>query len=33
LTNGNVVDSPYKSGQTNGNKGTLIVHSQQRVSL
>ncbi|XP_026824984.1 uncharacterized protein LOC105285796 isoform X2 [Ooceraea biroi] len=30
LTNGNVVDSPYKSGQTNGNKGTLIVHSQQR---
>ncbi|KAL6442085.1 hypothetical protein ACFW04_002418 [Cataglyphis niger] len=30
LTNGNVVDAPYKSGQTNGNKGTLIVHSQQR---
>lgn len=30
LTNGNVVDSPYRSGQTNGNKGTLIVHSQQR---
>ncbi|XP_011689259.1 PREDICTED: uncharacterized protein LOC105450868 isoform X2 [Wasmannia auropunctata] len=30
LTNGNVVDSPYKSGQTNSNKGTLIVHSQQR---
>ncbi|EGI62210.1 PREDICTED: uncharacterized protein LOC105149284 isoform X3 [Acromyrmex echinatior] len=30
LTNGNIVDSPYKSGQTNGNKGTLIVHSQQR---
>ncbi|XP_036147983.1 uncharacterized protein LOC105836218 isoform X5 [Monomorium pharaonis] len=30
LTNGNVGDSPYKSGQTNGNKGTLIVHSQQR---
>ncbi|XP_014484805.1 PREDICTED: uncharacterized protein LOC106749653 isoform X2 [Dinoponera quadriceps] len=29
LTNGNV-DSPYKTGQTNGNKGTLIVHSQQR---
>ncbi|KAI4488870.1 hypothetical protein M0804_004368 [Polistes exclamans] len=29
LTNGNV-DSPYRSGQTNGNKGTLIVHSQQR---
>ncbi|KAK2586822.1 hypothetical protein KPH14_011842 [Odynerus spinipes] len=33
LTNGNVVDSPYRSGQTNGNKGTLIVHSQQRVAL
>ncbi|XP_036147980.1 uncharacterized protein LOC105836218 isoform X2 [Monomorium pharaonis] len=32
LTNGNVGDSPYKSGQTNGNKGTLIVHSQQRQS-
>jgi len=32
LTNGNVVDAPYKSGQTNGNKGTLIVHSQ-RVSF
>ncbi|XP_072760887.1 uncharacterized protein [Anoplolepis gracilipes] len=30
LTNGNVVDAPYKSGQTNGNKETLIVHSQQR---
>ncbi|XP_029175085.1 uncharacterized protein LOC114943597 isoform X2 [Nylanderia fulva] len=30
LTNGNVVDAPYKSGQTNGNKGTLIVHSHQR---
>ncbi|KAK9298903.1 hypothetical protein QLX08_007934 [Tetragonisca angustula] len=30
LTNGNVVDSPYRTGQTNGNKGTLIVHSQQR---
>ncbi|KAL0129619.1 hypothetical protein PUN28_001707 [Cardiocondyla obscurior] len=30
LTNGNVLDSPYKSGHTNGNKGTLIVHSQQR---
>ncbi|XP_032685080.1 uncharacterized protein LOC116850659 isoform X2 [Odontomachus brunneus] len=29
LTNGNV-DSPFKTGQTNGNKGTLIVHSQQR---
>ncbi|XP_025991352.1 uncharacterized protein LOC105193656 isoform X4 [Solenopsis invicta] len=28
LTNGNVVDSPYKSGQ----KGTLIVHSHQRQS-
>ncbi|KAL6259427.1 hypothetical protein P5V15_009349 [Pogonomyrmex californicus] len=35
LTNGNVttVDSPYKSGQTNGNKGTLIVHSQQRHGM
>ncbi|XP_066594986.1 uncharacterized protein [Prorops nasuta] len=32
LTNGNVVDSPYRSGQINGNKGTLIVHSQQRQS-
>ncbi|XP_012249192.1 uncharacterized protein LOC100746676 isoform X1 [Bombus impatiens] len=30
LTNGNVVDSPYRTGQSNGNKGTLIVHSQQR---
>ncbi|KAG7209895.1 hypothetical protein KM043_011496 [Ampulex compressa] len=30
LTNGNVVDSPYRSGQANGNKGTLIVHSHQR---
>ncbi|XP_008208053.1 uncharacterized protein LOC100118588 isoform X5 [Nasonia vitripennis] len=31
LTNGSsAVDSPYRSGQTNGNKGTLIVHSQQR---
>ncbi|XP_076241986.1 uncharacterized protein LOC143183984 isoform X5 [Calliopsis andreniformis] len=30
LANGNVVDSPYRTGQTNGNKGTLIVHSQQR---
>ncbi|XP_033210287.1 uncharacterized protein LOC117168704 isoform X3 [Belonocnema kinseyi] len=30
LTNGNTMDSPYRSGQTNGNKGTLIVHSQQR---
>ncbi|XP_020294628.1 uncharacterized protein LOC109860147 [Pseudomyrmex gracilis] len=29
-TNGNVVDSPHKSGQTNGNKGTLIVHSQRQ---
>ncbi|XP_076680126.1 uncharacterized protein LOC143375170 isoform X3 [Andrena cerasifolii] len=33
LMNGNVVDSPYRTGQTNGNKGTLIVHSQQRVAL
>nr|XP_012139466.1 PREDICTED: uncharacterized protein LOC100877431 isoform X3 [Megachile rotundata] len=33
LTNGNVVDSPYRTGQSNGNKGTLIVHSQQRVAL
>ncbi|XP_017767273.1 PREDICTED: uncharacterized protein LOC108555903 isoform X4 [Eufriesea mexicana] len=32
LTNGNVVDSPYRTGQSNGNKGTLIVHSQQRQS-
>ncbi|XP_043260559.1 uncharacterized protein LOC122402095 isoform X2 [Colletes gigas] len=32
LTNGNVVDSPYRTGHTNGNKGTLIVHSQQRQS-
>lgn len=32
LTNGNsTVDSPYRSGQSNGNKGTLIVHSQQRL--
>ncbi|XP_011266550.2 uncharacterized protein LOC105257550 isoform X5 [Camponotus floridanus] len=31
LTNGNVVDAPYKSGQTNGNKGTLIVHSQRQL--
>ncbi|XP_051166433.1 uncharacterized protein LOC127284799 isoform X4 [Leptopilina boulardi] len=30
LTNGNAMESPYRSGQTNGNKGTLIVHSQQR---
>ncbi|XP_014204637.1 uncharacterized protein LOC106636670 isoform X2 [Copidosoma floridanum] len=30
LTNGTSMDSPYRSGQTNGNKGTLIVHSQQR---
>ncbi|KZC11822.1 C2 domain-containing protein 2 [Dufourea novaeangliae] len=30
LTNGNAVDSPYRTGQSNGNKGTLIVHSQQR---
>ncbi|XP_034944691.1 uncharacterized protein [Chelonus insularis] len=30
LTNGTTVDSPYRTGQTNGNKGTLIVHSQQR---
>ncbi|KAK0173962.1 hypothetical protein PV328_007093 [Microctonus aethiopoides] len=30
LTNGSTVDSPYRTGQTNGNKGTLIVHSQQR---
>ncbi|XP_026671753.1 uncharacterized protein LOC108627862 isoform X3 [Ceratina calcarata] len=33
LTNGNVVDSPYRTGQSNGNKGTLIVHSQQRVAI
>lgn len=25
------MDSPYRTGQSNGNKGTLIVHSQQRV--
>ncbi|XP_063991248.1 uncharacterized protein LOC135169830 isoform X5 [Diachasmimorpha longicaudata] len=30
LTNGATIDSPYRTGQTNGNKGTLIVHSQQR---
>nr|XP_034180842.1 uncharacterized protein LOC117604637 isoform X2 [Osmia lignaria] len=30
LTNGNAVESPYRTGQSNGNKGTLIVHSQQR---
>ncbi|XP_015112205.1 uncharacterized protein LOC107037902 isoform X3 [Diachasma alloeum] len=30
LTNGTTVDSPYRTGQSNGNKGTLIVHSQQR---
>ncbi|XP_012278125.1 uncharacterized protein LOC105698441 isoform X4 [Orussus abietinus] len=30
MTNGSTVDSPYRTGQTNGNKGTLIVHSQQR---
>lgn len=34
MTNGaSTVDSPYRTGQTNGNKGTLIVHSQQRVSF
>ncbi|XP_043280643.1 uncharacterized protein [Venturia canescens] len=32
LTNGNTEESPYRTGQTNGNKGTLIVHSQQRQS-
>lgn len=26
------MDSPYRTGQSNGNKGTLIVHSQQRVN-
>ncbi|XP_046425648.1 uncharacterized protein LOC124182418 isoform X2 [Neodiprion fabricii] len=30
LSNGNGLDSPYRTGQFNGNKGTLIVHSQQR---
>ncbi|XP_015608606.1 uncharacterized protein LOC107274231 isoform X3 [Cephus cinctus] len=30
MMNGNNVDSPYRTGQMNGNKGTLIVHSQQR---
>ncbi|XP_044017304.1 uncharacterized protein LOC122858454 isoform X4 [Aphidius gifuensis] len=30
LTNGSTIDSPYRTGQINGNKGTLIVHSQQR---
>ncbi|KAJ8681313.1 hypothetical protein QAD02_017100 [Eretmocerus hayati] len=29
---GSMVESPYRTGQTNGNKGTLIVHSQQRLS-
>lgn len=33
LTNGSTIDSPYRTGQTNGNKGTLIVHSQQRVRI
>ncbi|KAH0540896.1 hypothetical protein KQX54_020411 [Cotesia glomerata] len=30
LTNGTTGESPYRTGQSNGNKGTLIVHSQQR---
>ncbi|CAG5101209.1 Protein of unknown function [Cotesia congregata] len=31
LTNGTTGESPYRTGQSNGNKGTLIVHSQQRL--
>uniref|UniRef100_A0ABD2W6J6 C2 domain-containing protein n=1 Tax=Trichogramma kaykai TaxID=54128 RepID=A0ABD2W6J6_9HYME len=31
MTNGSTMDdSPYRTGHSNGNKGTLIVHSQQR---
>ncbi|XP_058796854.1 uncharacterized protein LOC131667450 isoform X2 [Phymastichus coffea] len=31
MTNGtSAINSPYRTGQSNGNKGTLIVHSQQR---
>lgn len=31
LMNGTTIDSPLRTGQANGNKGTLIVHSHSRV--